>query len=205
MRSLRVALSASLLSTGLLAPQAFACGFDGMLGDSFSAQHPKSLGVAMSVADAVESGALGREAIAPIEPGQKGYWRAMARVQRFSNLMSAAGGDSARLPAVSVLLIDSGLWTRLRPGSSGYEIEAHAKEPAAGDVVIVTNETVLASLDDGRLTPSRALTMGLVAVDGDEGQARTVQSELIARIDVSNDAGSAARVAPAWGRRPSGT
>jgi hypothetical protein len=204
MMSIRSMLGASLLATGLLAPQAFACGFDGMLGDSFSAQHRKSLGVAMSVADAVESGALSREAIAPIEPGQKGYWRAMARVQRFSNLMSAAGGDSARLPAVSILLIDSGLWTRLRPGASGYEIEAHAKEPAAGDVVVVTNETVLASLDDGRLTPLRALDLGLVAVDGDEGPAKSVQSELIARIDASNDAG-AARIAPAWGRRPSGT
>jgi len=70
MRSLRFALGATLLSAGLLAPQAFACGFDGLLGDSFSAQHPKSLGVAMSVADAVASGALGKEAVAPIEPGQ---------------------------------------------------------------------------------------------------------------------------------------
>ncbi|MFN3891837.1 MAG: hypothetical protein ACK4MV_15690 [Beijerinckiaceae bacterium] len=204
MRSLRIALGASLLSAGLLAPQAFACGFDGLLGDSFSAQHPKSLGVAMSVADAVTSGALGKEAVAPIEPGQKGYWRAMGRVQRFSNLMAAAGGASARLPAVSVLLIDSGLWTRLRPSSSGYEIEAHAKEPAAGDVVIVTNETVLASLDDGRLSPLRALDMGLVAVDGDEAPATSVRRDLIARIDPAKAEGFAPAIAPAWGRRQPG-
>jgi hypothetical protein len=205
MTSMRSMLGASLLATGLLAPQAIACGFDGHLGDAFSAQHPKSFGVAMAVADAVSTGALGREAIAPIEPGQKGYWRAMARVQRFSNLMSAAGNDSERLPAISVLLIDSGLWTRLRPGPSGYEIEAHAKEPVAGDVIIVTNEFVLASLDDGALKPARALDMGLVAVDGDEGRAASVRSDLIARIDASKDAGSAVRIAPAWGKRPSGT
>ncbi len=71
-------------------------------------------------------------------------------------------------------------------------------------MVVVTNEFVLASIDDGRLTPTRALDMGLVAVDGDEGPAKSVQSELIARIDASSEAGSAARVAPAWGRRPSG-
>jgi len=129
----------------------------------------------------------------------------MARLQRFSELMSAAGTNRDELPTLAVLLIDSGLWTRLRPGASGYEVEAHATGPAPGDAVVVTNEFVLASLDKGILAPSRALDLGLVAVDGDEAQASRVRHDLIARIDPANVQGAAGRIAPAWGRRPSGS
>ncbi|MBX9757386.1 MAG: hypothetical protein K2Y29_01325 [Beijerinckiaceae bacterium] len=205
MRSVRTRLCAAMIAAGLSGPQAFACGFDGLLGDAFSAQHPKSLNVAMAVADAVSSGALGKGALTAIEPGQKGYWRAMARLQRFSALVSAAAEGAGRRPAISVLLIDSGLWTRLRPEHDGYKVEAHATGPVPGDVIVVTNEFVLASLDEGSLAPLRAFDLGLVAVDGEEALAATVQFELIARIDPAKRPGSAGGIAPAWGRRPSGS
>ncbi len=44
-----------LLSSGVATPPSFACGFDGILGDGFSAEHPKSIAVAFAIGDAVAS------------------------------------------------------------------------------------------------------------------------------------------------------
>jgi hypothetical protein len=181
-----------------LAPMALACGFDGLLGDQFSAQHGKSLPVAFAINDAVASGAFDKDALAPIEPGQKGYWRAMTRLQRFAQLL-AETVDRDKLPAISVLLIDSRLWTRLRPALGGYEIEAHAPRPAPNDVVIVTNEFVLSGMIEGRLSPLRALDLGVVALDG--AGATFARNEMLARLAPVNDGPMARKLLSPWGRR----
>ncbi len=161
---------------------AIACGFDGLIGDQFSAQHAKSLSVAFAISDGVAAGAIGKGALAPIEPGQRGYWRAMMRLQQFAEALSRPVAAPKKLPQISVLLIDSRLWTRLRADASGYAIEAHATGPAPGDVVIVTNEFVLAALIDGSLDARRALDIGVVAVDGDAAFSTTVRDEMLARF-----------------------
>lgn len=190
-----------------LAPMASACGFDGLLGDQFSAQHAKSLPVAFAINDAVAAGIIGKDALAPIEPGQKGYWRAMMRLQRFAQLLEEPA-DRNGIPPVSILLIDSKLWTRLRPGPTGYEIEAHALQPAPGDVVVVTNEFVLAGINEGSLSSRRALDLGLVAVDGEERLATSVRDRILARIgaDKAHSGPRMARklLAP-WGSRALGS
>ncbi|WP_424363269.1 hypothetical protein [Methylocystis parvus] len=186
---------------------ASACGFDGLLGDQFSAQHAKSLPVAFAINDAVAAGVIGKAALAPIEPGQKGYWRAMMRLQRFAELLEATA-DRDGLPPVSILLIDSQLWTRLRPGPAGYEIEAHALRPAPGDVVIVTNEFVLAGIVEGSLSSRRALDLGVVAVDGDARLATSVQDKMLARIGSDKTPGGprmARKILAPWGNKAVGS
>jgi len=178
----RVARWMTTAVAAVVAPVAMACGFDGLLGDQFSAQHAKSLPVAFAISDAVAAGAIGKGALAPIEPGQKGYWRAMTRLQELAQTLSGDADKRATPPNVAVLLIDSRLWTRLRGGPSGYEIEAHAPGPAPEDVVIVTNEFVLAALLDGSLAAPRALNIGVLAIDGEAARVAAVRNNLSARL-----------------------
>jgi hypothetical protein len=189
---------------GILGSVALACGFDGLIGDKFSAQHPKSLPVAFAITDAVGSGIIGKGALEPIQPGQKGYWRAMTRLANFAALLGDRT-DSSRLPNVSILLIDSQLWTRLRGGSTGFEIEAHARGPELGDAVIVTNEFILAAIIEGDLSAGRALQIGVVAVDGDRAPAAWVKNQMsrgIAPGKMAPERKAVGKLVSPWGSTP---
>ena len=133
----------------------WACGFDGLMGASLSAQHPKSLGVAFAVRDAVAGGVVDAAAIAPIEPGPKGYWRAAGHVQTFLRRIVSVK-DRGTLPSLSLLFIESQFWSSLKATTHGFDLELHTAGPEAQDVVIVTNETVLSALIDGSLSPHAA-------------------------------------------------
>ena len=136
------------------------------MGASLSAQHPKSLTVAFALRDAVDSGALDKAALAPIERGPKGYWRAAAHVQELQRRLAGAKTRGAA-PSLALLFIESQLWSRLKPTATGFDLELHAAGAEPQDVVIVTNETVLASLLAGSLSVQAALDRGLVALDGE--------------------------------------
>jgi hypothetical protein len=98
---LRLAIIATIPS--LLGSAALACGYDGLIGDQFSAQHPKSLPVAFAINDAINAGIVGSDAIVPIQAGQKGYWRAMTRLAHFSSLLGEKAPPGS-LPNISILL-----------------------------------------------------------------------------------------------------
>ena len=105
-----------LLASGVATPPSFACGFDGILGDGFSAEHPKSIAVAFAIGDAVASGIVDKAAVAPIVPGSQGYWRAVGRINAFHRLLAAASVGRSQSPSISLLFIDSKLWARLVRG-----------------------------------------------------------------------------------------
>ncbi len=198
---LRVA--AATMFPGVLAPIAAACGFDGLIGDQFSAQHPRSLPVAFANNDSVAAGLIDKGALAPIQAGQTGYWRALARLEHFAALL-AETADQGKLPHVSVLLIDSQLWTRLRAGPAGYQIEPHARGPAPGDTVVVTNEFVLAAITEGRLSARLALDIGVVAVDGERPLATLVQDKILAMAPERTDSERriTSKLLVPWGAKP---
>ena len=104
-----------VLSSGLAAPPSLACGFDGLLGDGFSAEHPKSIAVAFAISDAVDAQMVDRATIAPIDPGSRGYWRAVGHISSFQRLLSAASGAGDHSPGIALLFIDSKLWSRFQP------------------------------------------------------------------------------------------
>lgn len=200
MRDIASRASCILLALTMSAPQAFACGFDAVVGDTFSAQHPASISVALAISEGVRAGRIGAEAAAPIEAGPKGYWRAMSRLQRFQHLLGEAAGDRTDLPDMSVLLVDSQLWTRFRASQSGYRIEQHAAGPAPDDVVIITGEYVLDQIAAGAISPAEALETGVIAVDGRSEAAGIVRNNVLARINPARAAGAASTgaTAPAW-------
>lgn len=192
-----------IVAFGAARSVAIACGFDGALGANFSALHPGSLAVAFAVRDAVAKGLLDRAAIAPIERGPKGYWRAASRVQGLQRLMSAARPAGGAGASVSLLFIESQLWSRLTPQPDGYQTDLHMSGPTSGDVVIVTNETVLASVLAGALKARLALDLGLIVVDGDRRAAETVAKAIadLDRTPLAAMAPTPVRPVPFVGRR----
>ena len=140
------------------------CGFDGGLGNTFTPMHPKSLGVAFAVRDAVTSGMI-EAAADPASAGKAGYWRAVGHLTALQRALSAAHAEGR--VAVSVLFIDSGLWARLTPSTDGFAMDVHTEGAKDGDVVIVTNEPVLTAILEKRLPVADALQRGLIAVDGE--------------------------------------
>ncbi|XIA63474.1 hypothetical protein ACFIOY_30790 [Bradyrhizobium sp. TZ2] len=162
-RAFKVMGMAALILTAQVGAAA-SCGFDSGLGNTFTPMHPKSLGVAFAVRDAVTSGTI-EAATDPASAGQAGYWRAVGQLTSLQRALSAAHAEGRM--AVSVLFIDSGLWARLTPSADGLAMDVHTEGAKDGDVVIVTNEPVLTAVLERRLPVADALQRGLIAVDGE--------------------------------------
>lgn len=172
-----------LLASGAAGPPANACGFDGIMGDAFSAEHPKSIAVAFAISDAVAARIVDKTAMIPIDPGSRGYWRAVGHISSFQRLLPATGDAGAQSPGISLLFIDSKLWSRLSPGPKGYELQVHTSGASPDDVVIVTSETILAAVLDGTIEVNKALDLGLIAIDGKPDQTETIRHILLAAMD----------------------
>jgi hypothetical protein len=173
-----------LFSSGIAAPSSFACGFDGLMGDGFSAEHPKSMEVAFAISDAVTQGIVNKVAIAPVDPGSQGYWRAVGHITSFQRLLSIAS-DSSNQSGISLLFIESRLWSRIIPGPKGLDLQVHTAGASPDDVVILTNQTVLAAVIDGAMQAQTALDLGLLAIDGKKDQAEAMRQRIIAATDRS--------------------
>jgi hypothetical protein len=89
------------------------------------------------------------------------------------NLSSVAPPDAAEL-GLSVVLLNSVMWTRYATGAGGFTTEVHADGPGENDVVAVTTPKVVRALLDGVITFSSAETHGLLRLYGAaEGQQAT--------------------------------
>lgn len=72
--------------------------------------------------------------------------------------------------SVSLVLVEPMLWTRLKIDQGGARIEIHAPGPVRGDLVVVTGESVIQEIANGRLTMGEAEVLGLVRLYGSEAQ-----------------------------------
>ena len=82
-------------------------------------------------------------------------WRGESRLVAVQGRIHAAL-DGQPMPAFAVVLIGPMLWTRFVGGESGVTMVPHAAGPAQDDVVIVTDEGVIAALAKGRITAREA-------------------------------------------------
>lgn len=171
---IRRVFKTSMMAVPLLAVQlgaAWPCGFHGGLGNTFQPMHPKSIGVALAVRDAVVAG-LVEPPVDPVQAGRAGYWRAVGHLKGLQRALSSGNYES--LTPVSILFIDSGLWARLTPSSDGLAMDVHTEGAKDGDVVIVTSEPVLAAVLDSRLPATAAFHRELIVIDG-PGETLTQQ------------------------------
>jgi hypothetical protein len=164
-------LAAPLSVAVLLALQAgpaAPCGFHGAIGNNFSALHPKSIGVAIAVREAVVAGII-EPAADPAAAGGAGYWRAVGHLTALRAVLSAARVQASA--PLSVLFIDSGLWARLTPTAAGFAMDIHTGGAQPGDVAVITSEPVLVAILDKRLPMADAIERGVIAIDGESEDA----------------------------------
>jgi hypothetical protein len=106
------------------------------------------------------------------------YLRTIAALKTLSRQIGEAAHALAKSPALSIVLIDKVLWSRLESGPAGYVAKIHANGPETGDVVIVTEGSVIRALVEGRLTPELARQMGLLRYYGATDELSAIQGLL---------------------------
>jgi hypothetical protein len=152
-------------------PAAVACGFEdrksavfarGVLNWAF----PEALHVTSAVWTAQLEGVIDREVPASGNPPAfVSYQRTEAKLTALRNSL-AKTIDTRSAPAMSVVLLGPVLWTRFVSEGTRLVMTAHSAGPAKNDVVIVTDEPVVAALLDGRITPRVARERGLLRLYG---------------------------------------
>src|SRR5262245_44917180 len=158
----QVMLMLGAVGTCLALPQAplRACGLDGGLGNAFSAVSPRSIDVAIAIREATEAGVL-----APLASPDGG-----SAAERAHDLAAAvdrvAGSSATAPPAFNLFLVDSGLWTRLTPGSGAALITIDEINVLPDGAIVVTGEAVVAAIMERRVTADDVYHRKLVAVDG---------------------------------------
>ena len=73
-----------------------------------------------------------------------------------------------------MILIEPMLWARFEFRAGELALQAHADGPAKGDVVVVSDEPVIAALAEERITPQEARRLGLVRFYGARGAVEEV-------------------------------
>ncbi|AMJ63025.1 hypothetical protein [Bosea sp. PAMC 26642] len=156
---------------------ASACGFEDPKGadaarGALNWVYPEALHVTSAVWRAQLEGTILRDQRPEAARALLGYRRAAADLSRLRDRLVLVM-DVETVPSLSILLIGPMLWTRFAPAQSGVSVVSHVDGAQASDVVIVTEESVVAALMSGRITPSAARQQGLLRLYGPiEGQGR---------------------------------
>lgn len=79
-------------------------------------------------------------------------------------LVAAAGGAAS--PAIAIVLIGPMLWARFDASNGAVPLVLHATGPSPYDVVIVTDEPVIAALTEGRFSVQDLQALGLIRAYG---------------------------------------
>jgi hypothetical protein len=184
------AIAPLLLALALALPSpAQACGYhdpSSMNLGALNMAYPDSLHVRTAVWMAQRDGELPPREPSPDGDPQAATIRSMMRLGRTVAMLGALrdrmaltiGGRPA--PSFSLILIGPMLWARFEPRNGELALQPHADGPAQGDVIVVTDEPVIAALAEERITPQTARRLGLVRLYGDRASVEEVES-LLAR------------------------
>jgi hypothetical protein len=149
-------------------PAAEACGYHDPTSVSrgvLNWVYPKALYVTTAVWMAQRDGIIARNDQPQAARALLGYQRAVTLLGLFrERLASALDGNAA--PAFSMVFIGPMLWSRYEAAGGSVSVASHLDGPAKGDVVLVSDEPVIAGLLDGRVTPAAARDLGLIRLYG---------------------------------------
>jgi hypothetical protein len=170
-----------------ISPHAKACGYHDPASINLGAlnmAYPDALHVRTAVWMAQRDGELPPREPAPDGNPQTATIHAMMRLGRTVAMLGALrdriappkGGRPT--PSFSLILIGPMLWARFAPASAELALQAHADGPAEGDVIVVSDEPVIAALAEERITPQEARRLGLVRLYGDRASVEAVASLL---------------------------
>lgn len=168
-------LPAVALLSGTIA--ASACGFEDPKGadaarGALNWIYPEALHVTSAVWRAQLDGTITRDDRPTAARALIGYRKAAADLGALRDRLAATREGEAP-PTVSILLIGPMLWTRFAPAQDGLGMVIHVERALESDIVIVTDEPVVAALVAGRITPLAARQQGLLRLYGPlEGRSR---------------------------------
>lgn len=168
------ALATIMMAT--CAAPGYPCGYHGRLGEGFSALHPRSIGVAVAIREVADEHLLDREVVAPKVVDMLALNRASRRLDRMGEALQGLSHSTQR--PFSVLLIESGMWSRYEPNGSSIRLTTHTKGPLPEDAVIVTGNAVLAAIEKGRISIEYALHRGLIVIDRPIGRTEGLATAL---------------------------
>ena len=177
-RVMQCAAAAALLFLGV--GTATACGFEdpnnvafqrGMLNFAF----PKALYVSTAVWQAQVEGILERDQASGANRALLGFRRAADALDTVAEELDA--GNPA-LPAFTLVMIGPVLWTRFAEQGGAITATPHVKGPAAGDVVVVSDEPVIIAMAKGRLDGRAALALGLLRLYGEPARVAALEAAL---------------------------
>jgi hypothetical protein len=176
--------SFALLAAASIAGQigvAAACNYDGAA--VASAKYPRAIEVAAALRDRSNAPVLDTRLVAPTFANMLGYHRAVRRLQRLRESLERAVHDQRLTgPGFSLLLVESGLWTRYVPDGEGVSIMVHTAGPQPADALVFTGEAVIEAIASGRLAADEAFRRGLIVVDGAAGARSDVSALLRAAL-----------------------
>lgn len=175
---------ASILAAGLVGgpTAAWPCGYEdpasaGNARGILNWVYPDALHVATAVWNAQQQGIIGRDEQPAAVRALLGYHKAVRMLGTFRDRLSAVV-DGGAAPAFSMVLIGPMLWTHYELTGATLSMTPHVDGPANGDVVVVTDEPVVAALNEGRVTPQAARKLGLMRIYGSAGAVQDVTSWL---------------------------
>ena len=171
--SLRAAAVVSALAASAAAGH--ACGFEDPNGADaqrglLNFAYPHALYVTTAVWRAQAEGVIARDEMSPAARMLMGFQKAVGRLKALRDRMALSPG-AGEGPAFALVLIGPMLWTRFERAEEGLVMTTHVEGPKVGDVVVVTDEPVIAALADGGLTPQAAREGGLLRIYGSEASA----------------------------------
>ncbi|BBU05608.1 MULTISPECIES: hypothetical protein [Aeromonas] len=139
-----------------------SCGYDALYPNPFEQNWPGTVNIAMATATAVS-----REQLPPLAAltGEAGFSRSQAWLQTLKSRLQQAGVGGG----ISILLIDSGLWSRVR-GKESLLLQLHTSGPNPKDRVMLLSEAAISAMLNGSLTIEQGLQLGIVELQRDDNQ-----------------------------------
>lgn len=145
--------------------------------------YPNSLYVRTAVWQAEDAGILPKRASEPTKD-LFAYHRIAMAMRKYGELLTKVDFEPGKMQSLSVLLIESVLWTRFVRNAKGYSIEVHADGAAPTDVVMVTDDKVILALVGGAITAQAARQHGLIRLYGSAEGIENV-ANMLDRVSLS--------------------
>jgi len=175
------------------APGALGCGYDADIGSQFGALHPDSVVVAVALRKAADRGLIKIENLDAPGPKQALLLDATLRLHALKAALASPISSGEPPFAFSIVLVESGLWSRIRVGDGGAQIEVHTDGARDGEATVLTGKPVLAKLLAETLSFERALTERLIVIDGSDAQREAVSRALSAALGAAPGLAAQAR------------
>jgi hypothetical protein len=141
--------------------------------------YPGSFPVAVALHRAADNGVIDAAALDATNMGTAHYDDAVHRLQEFGRAL-AVSPVAKELPAsFSLGYVDSQLWTRYSQFDGKIRVDIHTDGPVEGEAVVLTGEPVLTELFAGSLSVDRAMTDGVIIIEGNETEKATIRNALI--------------------------